>query len=68
MDMETTKSLLVHNGFVRIDRLNWKPVDKITNIKNEGHSAQIVFIDGSWFNVCIVEGGILPLLRKLRGE
>ena len=66
--METTKSLLVHNGFIRIDKLNWKPVDKITHIKNNGSSAHIFFDDGHFIDVCIVEGGMLPLLRKLRGE
>ena len=66
--METTKSLLVHNGFVRVDQLNWKPVENITNIKNRGTDAHILFDDGHFIDVCIVEGGMLPLLRKLRGE
>lgn len=66
--METTKSLLVQSGFVRFNKLDWKPVDTITHIKNNGGSAHILFDDGHFIDVCIVEGGMLPLLRKLRGE
>ena len=66
--MIKAKELLVSNGFVRIDQFDWKPVDKITYIKNNGNYAHILFDDGHSIDVCIFEGGMLPLLRKLRGE